>query len=176
MWNYLESESATIFLVPLMCWQYRYTLLLTSVQHIHHETASWPPSFTGSNDALCIHHRALELSEKSRMWDSWPSFWIVIYIDAAEARNSARFSVSTPCHSAGCVPAPCHDFVILPSDPIFTGIGPYCDCLGREDYVVYRYYFLCDPLEYIYKQVQVLYVPVLEVLWATHHHPRQVPP
>ena len=69
MWNSLESESAMMFLVPLMCWYYMDTLLLTSVQPIHHTTASCPPSFTGLNDAFFIHHRSPELSVTYRMWD-----------------------------------------------------------------------------------------------------------
>ena len=76
-------------------------MLLTSVQHINCATMSWPPSFTGSNDAFCIQPRTVELSVKARMWAPCTSFWIVMYIDTPEARNYSRFIVITLFHSRG---------------------------------------------------------------------------
>ena len=43
-----------MFSVPLMCCEYRYVSLLTSVHPSQRATASWDSLFTGSNDALCI--------------------------------------------------------------------------------------------------------------------------
>ena len=97
----LESESAMILLVTLMCWEYRYTLLLTSVQPNHCATVSWPLLFTGSKDDLCIHPRELEISVKARKCTPCPSCWIVIYIETDEARKYRSFSVNTPCYSGG---------------------------------------------------------------------------
>ena len=74
---------------------------ILSVQPNHHATMSWPTSFTGSKYALCIHLRALELSIKSMAWAPCTSFYIFMYIDTAESRNSSRFSVSTQCHLGG---------------------------------------------------------------------------
>ena len=62
----------------------------------HRATVSWGSSLPGLNEALCIHHRELELSIKARMWDSCPIFWMVMYIDVSEARNPSRFNVRTP--------------------------------------------------------------------------------
>ena len=76
MWKYLESKSTVMFSVTLMCWEYRYTSLLKRVQPSHRATVSWTTSFTGSNDALCIHPRALEISVKARMWDHCPSCYM----------------------------------------------------------------------------------------------------
>ena len=61
----------------------------------------WGYSSTGSNEALCIHPRSLELSVKARMLDPCPSCWMVIYIDVSEASNARRFNVRTAFHSGG---------------------------------------------------------------------------
>ena len=53
----------------------------------------------------------------------------------------------------GGVPVLCHEFVIVSYSPIFIGIGPYYECWVREDYVVYHYSFLCDPLEDLYPEL-----------------------
>ena len=66
-WKSIESESAMMLLVPLMCWEYRDTLLLTRLHLSHRSTVSWVSSLTGSNEAFCIHPRALKLSVKARM-------------------------------------------------------------------------------------------------------------
>ena len=66
------------FPVLLMCWYYRDTLLLTRLKPNHLATVSWHTSFTGSNDYLCIHPRAIDLSIKARMCDPCRSFWIVV--------------------------------------------------------------------------------------------------
>ena len=98
MWKSLVSESAMMFLVPLKCWQYMYTLLLTSVQPSQITTVSWTYYFTGSNDALYIPSMSLEISVMSRMWNPCPIFWIVMQIDTDESIYFSRFNVSTPCH------------------------------------------------------------------------------
>ena len=90
-----------MLLVPLMCWEYRDTSLLKSVQPNHRATVSCTPSFIGSKYSLCIHPRALELFVKAGTWDPYPSCWIVIYIETAEVRNSRRLSGSTPFHLEG---------------------------------------------------------------------------
>ena len=74
----LESESAMMFLSPLMCWEFRYTSFLTVVHNRNRDIMSWGFSSTGSNEALCIHPRSLELSVKARMLDPCPSCWMVI--------------------------------------------------------------------------------------------------
>ena len=47
-----ERESAIMFYVSLMCCEYRYVLLLTSVHPIQRATASCDSTFTGSKDSL----------------------------------------------------------------------------------------------------------------------------
>ena len=73
-----ERESVMMFSVPLMCCEYRYVLLLTSVHPSQRATALWDSAFTGSKDALCIHPSALELSMNSRMCDPCPNFRMVM--------------------------------------------------------------------------------------------------
>ena len=75
-WKSLESESAMMFLVPLMCWEYMDTLFMTRVHPNHRGNVSWDFSSTGSHESLCIHPRALELSVKYRMWDPCPNCWM----------------------------------------------------------------------------------------------------
>ena len=67
--------------------------------------------------------------------------------------------------SQGYVPASYNAFIIVASDAIFTVIGTKCDCWGCEVYIIYWYYFSCDPLEHISPEVEVLYVTGREVLW-----------
>ena len=90
-----------MLLFPLMCWEWRDSPLLTSVQPRHRATVSWPPELTGPKYDLCIQRRALELSVKARMWDLCTSCWIVMYIENDKARNSRRFNVSISCHLGG---------------------------------------------------------------------------
>ena len=101
MLMFLESDSTMMFSVTLMCWEYIDTLLLTIFQPNYRATVSWPPSFTGSRDALFIQPRALELYVKDRTSYLCPSCWIVMWIETSKARNYRRFSVSTPYHSRG---------------------------------------------------------------------------
>ena len=103
-----------MFLIPLMCWEYRDTLLMMRVHPSHRKTMSWGSTSTGLNESLWIHPRELELSVKARMWDPCPSFWMVMYIDLAEASNWIRFNVRTPCHFGGCArPIPWLYYCIL---------------------------------------------------------------
>ena len=74
----LDSESTMMFSVNLMCWEYRDASLLTIFQPKHCVTVSWPSSFTGLKNYLYIHLRALEISVKSRTWDTCPSCWIAM--------------------------------------------------------------------------------------------------
>ena len=76
-WKSLERESAMMFSVPLMCFEYRYVLLLTSVHPSQSATASWDSAFTGSKDALFIQPSALELSVNVKMCDPYPICSIV---------------------------------------------------------------------------------------------------
>ena len=78
LWKYLERESAMMFSVPLMCCEYRDVSLLTSVYPRQCATASWNYVFTGSQDTLCIHPSALELSMNSKMCDPCPIFSMVM--------------------------------------------------------------------------------------------------
>ena len=83
-----------IFYVPLMCCEYRYVLLLTRVQPIQRAEVSCDSAFNGSKDAFCIQLSALELSVSSKICEPCPIFWIVMYIDISDARNSNRSSAS----------------------------------------------------------------------------------
>ena len=56
-----------IFFVPLMCFEYKDVLLLTSVHPSQCATASLDSAFTGSKDALCIQTSALEFSVNAKM-------------------------------------------------------------------------------------------------------------
>ena len=77
-WKSLESESVMMFSVPLTCWEYRYNSLLTRVHPSYQSNVSWGSSSTGPNEALCIHPRSLEISVKARIWDHFPSCWMVM--------------------------------------------------------------------------------------------------
>ena len=94
MWKYIERKFAVIFYVPLMCCEYRYVLLLTRVQPIQRAEVSCDSAFNGSKDAFCIQLSALELSVSSKICEPCPIFWIVMYIDISDARNSNRSSAS----------------------------------------------------------------------------------
>ena len=74
----LERKSAMIFSVTLIYWEYRFTLLLTILHPSHIENLSWPPLFTWSNYAVCIHPRVLEIYAKARIWDTCISFWMTM--------------------------------------------------------------------------------------------------
>ena len=63
-------------------------------------------------------------------------------------------------------PAKCRSFIIVSPDIIFAGVGPLYDWWGREYYVVYWYYLLCEPLDNFYIELEVLHMQVLETLWA----------
>ena len=76
--KYRERESVMMFSVPLMCCDYRYVLLLTSVH------------------ALCIQPSALELSMNDKMCDPCPICRMIMYMVTADARCSKRFNVSFP--------------------------------------------------------------------------------
>ena len=67
-----EIEPAMILSVPLMCCEYRYVSLLTSVHPIQRATALCDSAFTGSKDALCIQPSALELSVNAKICDPCP--------------------------------------------------------------------------------------------------------
>ena len=69
LWKSRERESTIMFYVPLVCCEYRYVSLLTSVHTIQRATASRDYAFTGSKDALCIQPSALELSMNANMCD-----------------------------------------------------------------------------------------------------------
>ena len=56
-----------MFLVTLMCWDYRDTSLKTKVQTRHLATMPRTPSYIVSNDDLCIHPRAFDISAKDMM-------------------------------------------------------------------------------------------------------------
>ena len=90
-----------MFAVPLMCWECRYTLLLTRVHPNHCYTVSWISYLTGSNEALYIHPRELELSMKARMCDPGPNCWMLRYIDVANIRNYSKLSMKPPHNSGG---------------------------------------------------------------------------
>ena len=84
---------------------------------------SWDLSFTGSKEFFCIQPRSLELSVKDRMWGHFPSFWMVMYIDVAEASNSSRFDINTPCHSCGMHQRNTMHFSLYPTIPYFQELN-----------------------------------------------------
>ena len=51
--------------------------------------------------ASTLGHLRYDLSVKAIIWDPCLSLCMVVYIDIAEARNSIRLSVRTPCYSGG---------------------------------------------------------------------------
>ena len=65
-----------IFAKPLMYWYCRYTSLLIRFQTNHRDTVLWVLSLNGSDEALYIHPRALELSFKVRMCEPGRSCWM----------------------------------------------------------------------------------------------------
>ena len=99
MWKSLNSESVMIFADPLVCWECRDTLLLMRVQPKNRDTMLWIYSLTGSNEALYIHPRALELYMKARVCDPGPICCMVRYIYVSAARNYSKFRMKTPCNS-----------------------------------------------------------------------------
>ena len=72
LWKSRERSSAMISSVLLMCCEYRYVSLLTSVHPIQRATVLWDYEFTGSKDALYIQTSALELSVNVKMCDPCP--------------------------------------------------------------------------------------------------------
>ena len=99
----LERESAMMFSVPLICFEYRDVSLLMRTQPIHRATALYSSSFTRSKDALCIQSSALELSVNAKMCGPCTSFRIVVYIDIDGASNSNRLSVIYLFRSYGII-------------------------------------------------------------------------
>ena len=77
-----------------MCCEFRDALLLTRVQPIQRATELCDSTFTRSKDALYIQMSALELSVNTKMFEPFPSYKIVMYIDIADSRNYNGFSVS----------------------------------------------------------------------------------
>ena len=103
-----------IFSIPLMCCEYRYVSLLTSVHQSQCANALWDYVFTGSKDALCIHPSALELSVNAKMFDPCPICRTVMQMVTADARNSSRFNVSFPCHAVGIIHRHARPFSLYP--------------------------------------------------------------
>ena len=52
MWKSLNRESAMMFEIPFMCWEYSDVSLLMMVYTKHITIMLWIYSLTGSNDAL----------------------------------------------------------------------------------------------------------------------------
>ena len=96
MWKYLYSDYAMIFEVPLVCCECIETLVLTRIYPNHLETISCSYYLTGSNYTFYIYPRALEMSVKSSMCVPGPNFWMVRYMDVADANNYSRLSVNMP--------------------------------------------------------------------------------
>ena len=103
MWNSCERDSAMMFSVPLICCEYKYILLLTSVQPIHQATALCDSAFNGSKYALYIQPSALELSMNAKMCDPCISCRVVMYMFTAGARNYRSFNVNLTCHIEGII-------------------------------------------------------------------------
>ena len=118
----LESNFAIMFSVPFTCWDYRDNLLLMSVQPNHRAIVLWTSSFTGSKYALYILPRALELYVKARTWSPCLSFWIFVYIDTKEARNSSSFSVSTTFHLGSMYQSHSMPLSLYPLIPYFQAL------------------------------------------------------
>ena len=78
LWKSRERESAMIFSIPLICCDYRYVSLLTSVHPSQRDNSSRESTFTGTKDALCIQPSALELSVNANMCDPFPICRIVM--------------------------------------------------------------------------------------------------
>ena len=78
IWKSRERESTIMFSTPLLCCEYRYVLLLTSVHPSQQATALCDSAFTGSKDALCIQPSALKLSMNSKMCEPCPIFRMVM--------------------------------------------------------------------------------------------------
>ena len=106
-----------MFYVTLMCCEYRDVSLMTSVYPSQRATTSWDSAFTGSKDALCIQPSALELYVNAKICDPCTNFRMVMYIVTADARNSRRFNVSLPCHSAGILHRHAMPFLLYPPMP-----------------------------------------------------------
>ena len=117
IWKSHEREYAMMFYVPLMCCDYRDFSLLLSVNPSQRYTAECGYEFTGSNDALCIHPSALELSVNAKMCDPCPIFSMVMYMVTADARIFRRFNVSFPCHAAGILHRHARPFLLYPPMP-----------------------------------------------------------
>ena len=76
-----------MFGIPLMCWEFSDVSLLSRFQPNLLVTVSLSSSLMGSNKALYIHPRALDISVKdtNMMHAPSPNFCMVSYIDVAEA-------------------------------------------------------------------------------------------
>ena len=63
------------------------------------------------------------------------------------------------------VPALCQAFFVVDFDAIFACVGPQCDFRGSEHYIFYWKSVFCDPLEEFYPELEVLSLPIQEMLW-----------
>ena len=67
-----------MFSVTLMCFEYMDVSLRTRVHPNQWDTELCDSAFTGSNDNLCIHTSALELSVNANLCNPCPSCRMVI--------------------------------------------------------------------------------------------------
>ena len=70
--NPVRGNLLMLFSIPLVCFEYRYVSLLTSVHKVQHATASWDSALTGSKYSFFIQASALELSINAKMCDLCP--------------------------------------------------------------------------------------------------------
>ena len=101
LWKSREWESTMMFYVPLMSYDYRDILLLTSVHPSQRATELCDSAFTGSKDALCIQPSTLELSVNAKLCDPCTSCRMVMWMVTDDDSTSTRFNVSLRCHTEG---------------------------------------------------------------------------
>ena len=101
MWKSFQMGYVMMFSIHLMRCEYRDVSLLMKVQPSQRATVSRDSALTGSKDALCIQPSALELSVNDKIYETFPSCWIVMQIDIIDVMSYNRLSVSFQCHSGG---------------------------------------------------------------------------
>ena len=84
-----------MFYFTLMYYKYRHVSFLLRLHYSHQAAVPQGYSLTGSKDDLGSHPRSLEISVKSSICNTYPSFCMVTYIDIVEDENYIRLITRT---------------------------------------------------------------------------------
>ena len=140
MLKYLDSESAIMFEVPLMCWEFSEAQLLIRVHTKNIVTVLWISSLVGSNNALCIHTSSLELYMNSSTCVPGHNFCMVIQIDISHTRKYSRLINKVLWFYVVMCQRHVSTLSLYPPI-IFVCVLPQCGCWCSKYNVFYWFYF-----------------------------------